>query len=103
MITRIHCATCGPAGMVPLEDQEDIANGWQSRAVWLTAHKPDSHFIQITNSKTGEQTRTDLPNLVYDGCNGIIADGDRCVAMTMWRGQTPPAWESQFGTPESTP
>lgn len=50
---------------------------------------------------TGTDTRRfDMDSLVCDHCNNQIKDGERCVAITLWRGDEPGQWEHKYGLSE---
>jgi hypothetical protein len=100
MIRKLHCEKCGTKAYVPC-DPEDYAAGWRVRAVWLKARKPEVHQIKVLTANQPAQV-IDLPMLHCDHCNNEIKNGDRSVAITMWRGPEPRAWESEFGVPEGT-
>ena len=95
MIRKIHCQKCGTKGFIP-QDSRDKADGWKQRVVHLIAKKPSEHFVTIKSAKTTE--RHDLPTMFCDSCGAPILDGEKCVAITMWRGDTPLIWENEFGT-----
>lgn len=98
MISRLHCINCGVAGFVPLP-QEDINNGWQSRSKEIVARKPDDHNVELLSDS--ERTIIPIPFLCCDSCNAQISNGDKAVAVTMWRGETPEPWESGFSMPST--
>jgi DNA-directed RNA polymerase subunit RPC12/RpoP len=96
MTRRIHCTTCGTARFIPMHP-EDAAMGFRQRVKHLTARCPAGHGITITSGATVKTES--LSTLRCDSCGQPIADGQPCVAITMWRGQEPPLWETDYGTP----
>jgi hypothetical protein len=94
-IRRIYCESCG--NKWPGPDPEDIANHWHFRPLHIIAKKPTEHFIKITDSKTGQTERSDLPTLLCDHCGQPIPDGAPAIAYTVWRGSIePPVWENNY-------
>lgn len=95
MSRRIDCRPCG-AKWKP--HPQDCFEGWQHRAVHLSAKKPDDHGVTV---KTDDKSVTEqLPSIVCDLCGEAIPDGSIVLAVTMWRGDFDiiVAWEHEYGT-----
>lgn len=90
MIQRIYCASCAEHAS-PLH-AEDRANGWHQRKVEIIAKCPANHAIIIG------QEICNLASMRCDLCSAEMPDGQKVVAVTMWRGQEPGPWEQQYGT-----
>ena len=82
---------------------EDVAYGWKIRIVQLgRAQQPANHNTTITtyNKSSAYPATIEVvqnASLVCDTCGEAINNGDPCVAITMYRGVEPPAWEQEFG------
>lgn len=91
MSRRITCVKCSYGPMHP----EDVANGFERRIVTGKARKPAVH--QIKTYTDGKLTETEtLATLVCDDCGAPIPDGNKCIAVSVWRGCELDAWESEF-------
>jgi hypothetical protein len=98
MIRRIICESCrqkcGP------QHPEDVAMGFKRRIVEITAKKPDDHKIEVfegDNLASLESVEVrHLPSLMCDHCGASISNGSRAFAVTMWRGEEPRNWESDY-------
>lgn len=95
MSRQLLCETCGAKHSGPL-CQEDMDDGIKSRTVRLLAKRPDNLNIEIIT----DTSRQVIPvtELVCDFCNDEIKDGQPCVALTLYQGDEPEAWESEYGT-----
>jgi hypothetical protein len=88
MIRQLLCQTCGKDYRLHPEDK---AFGWKARAAFVSAVKPTGHGITIN----GEFHH--LPELICDLC-GETLTGQIAIAVTMWQGDEPEHWESEYGT-----
>ena len=73
---------------------EDVANGIKMRKVHITAKRPENLEIRVSDGK--ETTVIPVPILVCDHCNEEIKEGAPAVAVTLYEGQEPENWESEY-------
>ena len=73
---------------------EDVENGIKMRKVHIKAKRPENLEIRIN---AGNETHTiPVPILVCDHCNEEIKEGSPAVAVTLYEGQEPENWESEY-------
>jgi YgiT-type zinc finger domain-containing protein len=79
---------------------KDRQEGWNGRRVWLIAKKPAVHQrIVIELGGSAPRVVEDIPSLQCDACGMVVADGETCVAVTMYRAENPIGlWEHEYGT-----
>ena len=93
MVRRLLCETCGKQ-VKPLHPL-DLQNGWKRRSENIIAKKPEIHQMEIINDI--ERKISPIPYLLCDNCGEIILDGQNAIAETMYRGEEPEEWESEYG------
>jgi hypothetical protein len=88
----IYCPTCSAGFNI---HPDDITEGWKLRRIAIKVHRPEQgHEIII---KSGDETSViDVPIVVCDSCNCELPEGTDAFAVTMYKGQEPPAWEEAY-------
>lgn len=95
MSRRIVCRKCGSTESWRPLHPEDVAMGFQQRFVTGKARKPAVH--EIKTYVGGRLTNTEhLATIRCDHCGAAIRDGEKCVAISMWRDGQMGDWESEF-------
>lgn len=96
MIRKIICLKCRETH--PALDPRDVADGFKSRDVFLSAKRPKRHGM--TMHVQGEEPKFVATDLQCDHCETEL-DGDLAVARTVWnstREGEPRCWEADYGT-----
>ena len=79
---------------------EDVAMGFKRRRVELRAKKPDNLEVKFYSGNTMADLKLTetkvLKSLKCDGCGVPILDGEKAIAVTMWRGDEPAPWEQDY-------
>lgn len=91
MSRKLLCPACGQDyNLHPLDESD----GFKLRKIHITAKRPENLAIRVQAGV--ETTVIPVPFLVCDLCNAKIEDGSPAVATTMWLGEEPESWESQY-------
>lgn len=94
----IRCILCQECSAEMKLHPDDAAIGWKERRVEIIAQKPDGLGITVTEG--GKATFYPRDSLVCDRCDRPIADGQKVVAVTQYRGEEPGPWEFQYARPD---